>query len=616
MQARNLCLRSARSARREGIGMHLLLTIRCDTAQIRYEFLLRDAEQGRVLAMAQQEVSGADRSQLDEHLEAARSIIEANDRGDRLEVVACLAAIGSLLGNVFLPLPVAAALSSPFDDGTTLIIETDECRAPWELAMVRGMPLHLRFATARRELTTAQRMTSPLMGMRRLSTPPAPARRALVVTDPEGKAASWAREALAVAHTLEHRVALQVEVLEGVRATVEAVASRLESGDYAAVHLAIEHEFNATNPHYSIIRLADGPLTALRLCESGRPLQVGLVCLPMTAAGGLSTRGLIGASSGWGRLFLDLGAEVVVASPLGPRPTDASRVVQAFYEQLGRGVCVAEALRLTRVAVEGDPATGVMVAHGNPRFILPGPAVRAGDATGRRNTEGWVLGARFALRVTQGPAAGRTIPLLPKTMLQGRRILIGSVGERANDIDLGDARQGNAEACLEYDRGRYVLHNQSGATTTRLNGGQVSSPQGLAPGDVVDIGESRFVLEATSTSPSSQPPHRAAPERRFSLHVLDPEGSRSVAVHPLTDAPALLGRLPECALTFDEPAVSRRHALIFPRTDGWYVRQEGSNPIVINGVVLLNERRLEHGDEIQLAPSTLVRFVDVSQEVF
>jgi hypothetical protein len=70
-----------------------------------------------------------------------------------------------------------------------------------------------------------------------------------------------------------------------------------------------------------------------------------------------------------------------------------------------------------------------------------------------------------------------------------------------------------------------------------------------------------------------------------------------------------LGRRPECDLTIPEPEVSRRHASLHWRADGWYLLDHGStNGTFINGNRLDVPTRLANGDEIHLGRRVRLRF--------
>lgn len=68
---------------------------------------------------------------------------------------------------------------------------------------------------------------------------------------------------------------------------------------------------------------------------------------------------------------------------------------------------------------------------------------------------------------------------------------------------------------------------------------------------------------------------------------------------------ALVGRLPSCDVTLDDPSVSRRHARLSRRNDRWVVEDLGStNGISVNGERLGNTW-LQDGDRLEFGSVTL-----------
>ncbi|HEX6312285.1 MAG TPA: DUF3662 and FHA domain-containing protein [Acidimicrobiia bacterium] len=85
--------------------------------------------------------------------------------------------------------------------------------------------------------------------------------------------------------------------------------------------------------------------------------------------------------------------------------------------------------------------------------------------------------------------------------------------------------------------------------------------------------------------------------------VVLPDGSRVA----LGDEPAVIGRLPECAVTLNDPRTSRHHAEIRPYGDGFVIADLGSmNGTTVNGVAV-REQELADGDMIGVG-STALRF--------
>jgi hypothetical protein len=87
---------------------------------------------------------------------------------------------------------------------------------------------------------------------------------------------------------------------------------------------------------------------------------------------------------------------------------------------------------------------------------------------------------------------------------------------------------------------------------------------------------------------------REGPNGTGAGSLLLPSGDRYV----LREQTVTVGRLPECDITVVDPNVSRRHAEIKPRGDGFVVTDLGStNGTRVNGVRIA-ERELADGDEL------------------
>ena len=83
-----------------------------------------------------------------------------------------------------------------------------------------------------------------------------------------------------------------------------------------------------------------------------------------------------------------------------------------------------------------------------------------------------------------------------------------------------------------------------------------------------------------------------------------PDGSQVEL--PLTAEVMTVGRDEGAALRIDEPLVSRAHARIERRGDGYVVRDLGSTNLTrVNGEVV-RERRLEDGDRVSFARARCV----------
>jgi hypothetical protein len=108
--------------------------------------------------------------------------------------------------------------------------------------------------------------------------------------------------------------------------------------------------------------------------------------------------------------------------------------------------------------------------------------------------------------------------------------------------------------------------------------------------------------ESADERPGATRVMEAPARRRAWLHVLSGQGSGRR--FPVEDE-AVVGRLPECDVTLDDPSVSRRHARI-SLTDGqWEIEDLGStNGVRVNGSSV-SRAPLRDGDRVELGSARL-----------
>jgi hypothetical protein len=101
---------------------------------------------------------------------------------------------------------------------------------------------------------------------------------------------------------------------------------------------------------------------------------------------------------------------------------------------------------------------------------------------------------------------------------------------------------------------------------------------------------------------------REATQPGVAAHVAFLDGEE-LQVVPLTEETTRVGRALSTEIRFDDPTVSRRHALFVVREDGVHVLDDRS----LNGVFVdgerITSRRLEDGDEIVIGRHRLVVLV-------
>ncbi|MCB7136789.1 CHAT domain-containing protein [Cellulosimicrobium marinum] len=139
------------------------------------------------------------------------------------------------------------------------------------------------------------------------------------------------------------------QVLTGEQATCAAVTAGIAPA--GVLHLAAHGTHDTSNPLFSSLRLADGPLFAHEL--DGIDLR-GVVVVLSACEVGLSTPRIGGESLGLTSVLLRLGARAVIASVAPLRDDVAARVMPALHAELRDGVMPGTALARA-VADEPEP---------------------------------------------------------------------------------------------------------------------------------------------------------------------------------------------------------------------------------------------------------------------
>ncbi|GAA0988374.1 CHAT domain-containing protein [Acrocarpospora macrocephala] len=162
-----------------------------------------------------------------------------------------------------------------------------------------------------------------------------------------------------------------VPPLVGEAASTEAVLAALDGAGLA--HLAAHGRLHATNPLFSSLRLADGPLTIYDLERLRRPPQV--LVLAACDSGRFVVRAgdeLLGLSA----TFLALGTRAIVAPVLSVLDAETTTLMIALHKLLAAGHSVASALAQTQRQIAGeDPQAGALAAAfvciGADRAVTP-----------------------------------------------------------------------------------------------------------------------------------------------------------------------------------------------------------------------------------------------------
>lgn len=241
----------------------------------------------------------------------------------------------------------------------------------------------------------------------------------------------------------------------------------------------------------------------------------------------------------------------------------------------------------------GDPAT---------RLTAPQPTRVAPAAT---------VDSRFQplyrLSIQAGPEEGRTILLFPQSLEEGQVITLGSPGVKSNEIELDDPEIPNRAASLQLSEDG--LRITSSHPSLKVNGLPVREVF-LFGGEIIELGETRVLFERASDQ--ARQGERDILEGRYFLQVVKGTAADQNKLFPLRQGVSVLGRLEDCAVQLNDPAVSRQH-LYFTLHDRVTVTPLSSNPTAVNGVQLDRERELKPADVLQLTETTVLKFLDGRQ---
>src|SRR4051794_14595944 len=97
---------------------------------------------------------------------------------------------------------------------------------------------------------------------------------------------------------------------------------------------------------------------------------------------------------------------------------------------------------------------------------------------------------RYQLSVQEGPRAGEVIALDQPVLTLGR--------QQTNDVVLLDEEVSRRHARLEVQGGDLVLWDEASSNGTYVNGAAIVGPTRLHAGDVVEVGVSRFLVQAVA----------------------------------------------------------------------------------------------------------------------
>lgn len=224
-------------------------------------------------------------------------------------------------------------------------------------------------------------------------------------------------------------------------------------------------------------------------------------------------------------------------------------------------------------------------------------------------TFSWKYRADYIIGFLEGRNRGQKVELLTSHLEDGRKIPVGSKGERINEIEVDDPQVGNQQATITYQGGRFSMLNEADRTALYVN--QIALNPGeemlLKTGDRITMGETVLMfLERSVVQMLS----------KYELKVVAGISDDRGKTFDLLREVVIIGRNKGCDIALADPEVSRKHVAITLRGGRFYLTHlSASNPTFINGVSLPRgkDRILNEGDKVQLSDHTAVVFVPRGQ---
>lgn len=235
-------------------------------------------------------------------------------------------------------------------------------------------------------------------------------------------------------------------------------------------------------------------------------------------------------------------------------------------------------------------------AAGTPDVPLFDP-----DAVGN-TTSAWRYKSDFVIGYLEGSRRGQKIALLASELHDDRLVMIGSPGDRVNDIEVDEADVANDQAVLRYRGGRFTLVNTRGEIQVNSlslgDGDQVV----LMTGDRIQLGRTTLIFLERRVVETL---------RQYRLEIVEGVEADLGKVHELTKERLMIGRGRSCDIRLADMEVSRVHCVLVHRNGRFYVQHRSdTNPTFVNGISLLPgaERLVNPGDRIQVSSHSVLLF--------
>lgn len=426
-------------------------------------------------------------------------------------------------------------------------------------------------------------------------------KKVLIASQPHS-ISDWAEPVVA---SLQKKLSQKFEVVQmrGSELTKRNLFGALLGGEYSLVHLTCFLSATGFLLHDKELKFKD----LKKLTSTTRPRLV--VVHGITDA----EEDVLERADRAARALLASGVPAVLISGWNPLPAKAKIVFSGLYEPKGDELMWQSLQRVKREqAGTRDPSRSHLSFFAYGDWIVALSQISPVNIETVQNAPtsrgGWQ--ADYQLVVLDGPDKGAELPLFTAALANGRKISIGRPGALPVDLSLEDTEMENVAATLEKTSEGLVLSNPSGSPDSlKVNGLSVYSSVQLKGCDEIRMGQTCLRIEAVIEG-ESRGPSQLPEAERYELRVLSGQDQDEDTIVKLVPRVTLIGRQADCGLMLHDPSVSRHHMSLIPKDGSFFANGIGDAQVVVNGLPLREEKRLKHGDSIQLSPTTVLQFVD------
>jgi hypothetical protein len=136
--------------------------------------------------------------------------------------------------------------------------------------------------------------------------------------------------------------------------------------------------------------------------------------------------------------------------------------------------------------IEPDDVEDALAGLADPSEESAAGAAAAKRPDGRRKPQEPAFGDLPILTITDGPGAGKKLPLLPMTMTLGREV--------DNNIELKDVDVARYHARISFEAGDYVIQDLEGSSGTFVDGQRITRAI-LTPGSTIRVGGTELLFD-------------------------------------------------------------------------------------------------------------------------